>query len=69
MIQIVEKACREAGGVSALAEALGIKRQAFYQWPQVPPLRVLQIEQATGGKVTRHEMRPDLYPPSRENAA
>jgi DNA-binding transcriptional regulator YdaS (Cro superfamily) len=25
-------------------------------------LRVLQVEAATGGIVTRHELRPDLYP-------
>lgn len=62
MIPIVRKACDEAGGVNALAAALGIKRQAFYQWPRVPPERVLPIEHATNGKVTRHQMRPDLYP-------
>jgi DNA-binding transcriptional regulator YdaS (Cro superfamily) len=24
---------------------------------------VLKVEAATGGRVTRHELRPDLYPP------
>lgn len=29
----------------------------------VPPAEyVLAIEQATGGKVSRHQLRPDLYP-------
>ncbi len=28
----------------------------------VPAERVLEIEAATEGKVTRHELRPDLYP-------
>lgn len=29
---------------------------------RVPAERVLQIERATEGAVTRYEMRPDLYP-------
>jgi DNA-binding transcriptional regulator YdaS (Cro superfamily) len=28
----------------------------------VPAERVLQVERLVGGKVTRHELRPDLYP-------
>ncbi len=33
----------------------------------IPPERVLAIEAITGGQVTRHELRPDIYP--REQAA
>ena len=29
---------------------------------RVPAERVIEIESATGGQVTRHELRPDLYP-------
>lgn len=29
---------------------------------RVGPDKVLKIEAATGGKVSRHELRPDLYP-------
>jgi DNA-binding transcriptional regulator YdaS (Cro superfamily) len=29
---------------------------------KVPAERVLLIEAATGGRVSRHELRPDLYP-------
>jgi DNA-binding transcriptional regulator YdaS (Cro superfamily) len=52
----------KAGGYAALAEGLGVSRQAIYQWrdKRVPAERVLQIEKLTG--VTRHELRPDLYP-------
>jgi len=28
----------------------------------LPAKRVIAIERATGGKVTRYELRPDLYP-------
>lgn len=60
MIDVVRKACDAVGGPQRLAEMLGLKRQAFYQWPKVPPERVLPIEAAT--KVSRHDLRPDLYP-------
>ena len=50
-----------AGGVTALAGPLGISAQAISQWDEVPPLRVLAVERATG--IPRSELRPDLYPP------
>jgi DNA-binding transcriptional regulator YdaS (Cro superfamily) len=34
-----------------------------------PPLRVLEIERATEGKVTRHQLRPDMYPAEQNEAA
>jgi DNA-binding transcriptional regulator YdaS (Cro superfamily) len=47
-----------------LAGKLGLTQGAISQWlrKRVPADRVLAIERATGGKVTRHELRPDLYP-------
>jgi DNA-binding transcriptional regulator YdaS (Cro superfamily) len=54
------RAIKEAGGVGLLAKRLGIKPQAVSQWDEVPPLRVLDVERASG--VTRQELRPDLYP-------
>lgn len=47
-----------------LAGQLGLTQGAVSQWLKkgVPPCRVLAVERATGGKVSRHEMRPDLYP-------
>lgn len=49
-----------------LAEMLGMCSQsAIAQWFQknrVPAERVLQIEKATKGAVTRQDLRPDLYP-------
>jgi DNA-binding transcriptional regulator YdaS (Cro superfamily) len=60
---VLEQAIRAAGGQTALARRLGVSYQAISQWDRVPPLRVLEVEAATGGAVTRHELRPDLYPP------
>lgn len=48
-----------AGGVTALAKALRITKQAVSQWDEVPPLRVLQVEKITG--LSRHAIRPDIY--------
>lgn len=47
-------------GVSKLACDLNIKRQAVSAWGEVPPLRVLAVEAATG--IRREVWRPDLYP-------
>lgn len=60
MQQGLAKAIDAAGSARALAEKIGVTPQAVSQWDQVPPLRVIDIERATG--VTRHELRPDLYP-------
>lgn len=57
-----EKAVAAAGGVSRLAEALGVTRSAVSQWPRVPAERVLEVERITG--VPRTVLRPDLYPPN-----
>ena len=51
-----------AGSAAKIAEHLGIKPQAISQWSQVPALRVIAIERFLNGAVTRHEMRPDIYP-------
>lgn len=62
-----EKALQEAielaGGKIALAQFLNIKLPAVYQWKRAPAARVLKIEEAARGKITRHQLRPDIYPP------
>lgn len=62
LLDSVAAAAKCVGGVTRLAEKLGIKRPALYQWRRVPAERVLQIEHATAGQITRHQLRPDLYP-------
>lgn len=61
MIEIVEVAAKKVGGLAELGRLMGISRNAFYRWREVPPKRVLQLEKISG--ISRHEMRPDLYPP------
>lgn len=68
--EFLTKAIDAAGGPAALAKFISenyepITTQAISDWVRCPPLRVLQVENATGGLVTRHELRPDLYPPER----
>jgi DNA-binding transcriptional regulator YdaS (Cro superfamily) len=59
---LIQRAAELSGGMSALARKLGIARSAPYSWVQIPANRVLQIEVATGGRLSRHTMRPDIYP-------
>lgn len=65
MFDKIKKAC---GTQAALARQLGIGVAAVTHWKRrgrIPADRVLAIERITGGQVTRHEMRPDLYPVER----
>lgn len=52
------------GSQRALAVACGVSDQAVVKWRRrIPAERVLQIEAAVSQRVTRYELRPDLYPP------
>ena len=48
------------------AKQMGVTQGAVWQWMngycRVSAENVLPIERATNGKVSRHELRPDLYP-------
>lgn len=54
------RAIEAVGSSQELARKLGITPQALSQWLRVPPLRVLDVERASG--VSRHDLRPDIYP-------
>lgn len=61
----IERAAAHVGGQSALARLLGCSPQAVSKMcatGRVPAERVIPVEIATAGVVTRHELRPDLYP-------
>jgi DNA-binding transcriptional regulator YdaS (Cro superfamily) len=73
--EALTRAIDAAGGPAALARFIteqpgqdSCTAQAISDWKRCPPRRVLVVERATGtdgnGKVrvSRHELRPDLYP-------
>lgn len=60
---IFDRIVKGAGGTqAALAVALGVQPMTVSGWKKrgVPPERVLDVERVSG--VSRHEIRPDLYP-------
>jgi TorA maturation chaperone TorD/DNA-binding transcriptional regulator YdaS (Cro superfamily) len=56
------------GGQAKLARILGVTQPNVWHWlhksEHVPGEYVLKIEEATGGRISRHDLRPDLYPRS-----
>ena len=61
----LNEAIRAAGGVSQLAEKIGISQPSVSNWHKIPAERVLTVETVTG--VQRSTLRPDLYPaPARQ---
>ncbi len=52
---------------TALAVGLGVHRTRILRYASgediIPAERVLKLEELTGRKVRRWEMRPDIYPP------
>ena len=56
----LQQAIQAAGGIGALARALGISQPAVSTWRKIPAERVLSVEALTG--VARSMLRPDLYP-------
>lgn len=69
------QAIEEAGGPVALAKFISetydpITPQAICDWKRCPRGRVLQVEhavRAAGGRSTKHDLCPDIFP--REQAA
>lgn len=59
------RAIEIVGSQKKLSKIIGIGQQSISKWliilKRVPAERVLDIEKATHGKVTRYDLRPDLY--------
>jgi DNA-binding transcriptional regulator YdaS (Cro superfamily) len=74
-LEALKRAVQIAGGQTALAGKLpGNKKQGHvWNWLNVvkrcPPEMAIPIEEAVGRAVTRHDLRPDLYPSSSEGKA
>lgn len=62
----VEKVVRLAGGQAELARRCNTSQPRIWQCvhrnQRVPADLVIPFERAVAGQVTRHELRPDLYP-------
>ncbi len=58
----LDDAISAVGGMEAFQAALGVARRTVFLWKQsgIPAERVPEIEAATG--VSRHRLRPDLWP-------
>lgn len=53
------------GGQAALAALVGVSPQAVHRWlrgGRMRPEYVLRVVRRTGGAITPHELRPDVYP-------
>jgi DNA-binding transcriptional regulator YdaS (Cro superfamily) len=61
-------AVRAAGGQTTLARALGIPQSTVATWIRrgtaLPAKFVIPVEAAFG--ISRHELRPDIYPPEEQ---
>lgn len=69
----IEQAAAKCGGVAELARRINRAPAFVHQMKSgrrpVPPALVLPIEAATGGEVTRYELRPDIFGPAPGRAA
>ena len=63
-MEALDRAIAQFGTQTNLAKHIGVTTMAVSLWRKrgVPAQRVLAIEAATGHQVSRHELRPDLYP-------
>lgn len=54
----------EFGSYASIAAICGVTREAVRNWKRIPPNHCIAIETATGGKVTRYDLRPDVFGPA-----
>lgn len=61
----LEKAIARAGGVLAVAEAVGVTKQAVSFWSRVPKKHLLTVSALSG--MPPHVLRPDISEPPGDN--
>jgi DNA-binding transcriptional regulator YdaS (Cro superfamily) len=64
LLSSLQRAIEAAGSQNKLAETLGLSFQHIQQWRKagrVPAERVLSVEAAVNGAVTRYQLRPDVF--------
>lgn len=61
---VLQRAIASLGSQAAMARLLGVAQPSVWKWlsarKPLPAQHVLRVEAATG--ISRHELRPDLYP-------
>lgn len=70
----IRRACEIVGSLSKLAKLLDVSPSIVHAWATcgrpVPIIRCVEIEELTGGQVTRKQLRPDdwhqIWPDLRE---
>lgn len=63
-LSALDRAIDTVGTQQALADALGIQSPSISEWKargKVPAERCLAIEALCGGKVSRYDLRPDVF--------
>jgi DNA-binding transcriptional regulator YdaS (Cro superfamily) len=69
----IERAIKAAGGPTALAKSMGFPYPSTVtNWKRagtIPPEHCIAVERATAGKVTRYDLRPDVFGPAPKIAA
>jgi DNA-binding transcriptional regulator YdaS (Cro superfamily) len=62
-----ELAVDAIGGWAELGRRTGVSPQAAHKWKlKVPADKIKNVLRALEGRVTPHDVRPDLYPPGFE---
>ncbi len=69
MLETIKQACDLVGGADSLAKMLGCTRQNLHQLKNISRGRAIEIEEATGGQIPRHVLRPDLFQAPNADAA
>lgn len=69
----IDRVIEEAGGIGALASALGVKPPTVYQWKsgdrKVSPRLAIAISQRWPEILSVHDLRPDVFGPQPEPAS
>ncbi len=63
--ELIEEAVKAVGSQAKLAEAIGLTQQGvwwlIHRGDKVSAEVAVAVEKATAGKVTRQQLRPDLF--------
>jgi DNA-binding transcriptional regulator YdaS (Cro superfamily) len=63
----IKKAVETSGSQSELARRINVRQGTLWKWliaDRAPAEYCIAIERATGGKVTRYDLRPDVFGPA-----